>query len=132
MMNPVKPLQGKRILLIEDEYLVAQVVVEFLEEAGAEVAGPFGRVDDALAFIANSHSNLDAAVLDVNLHGEKSYPIADALAANNVIFVLTTGYGGDALDGRYLGVPPLRKALQSTVTYHRPFARAQNEIEDMT
>jgi DNA-binding response OmpR family regulator len=118
MMNPVKPLQGKRILLIEDEYLVAQVVVEFLEEAGAEVAGPFGRVDDALAFIANSHSNLDAAVLDVNLHGEKSYPIADALAANNVIFVLTTGYGGDALDGRYLGVPRCEKPFnqQSLIT----------------
>jgi DNA-binding response OmpR family regulator len=109
MINRTNPLQGKRILVIEDEYLVAQVVVDFLEEAGAEVVGPFGRVDDALTFIENHHSSLDAAVLDVNLHGQKSYPIADALAINNIMLVFTTGYGGDALDGRYLDFPRCEK-----------------------
>jgi DNA-binding response OmpR family regulator len=102
MMNSANPLQGKRILVIEDEYLVAQVVIDYLEDAGAEVVGPFGRIDDALAFIDNHHFTLDAAVLDVNLHGQKSYPIADALAANNVMFVFATGYGGETLDSRYL------------------------------
>jgi DNA-binding response OmpR family regulator len=111
MTNRANPLQGKRILVIEDEYLVAQVVVEFLEEAGAEVVGPFGWVDDALAFIESHHSTFDAAVLDVNLHGEKSYPIADAFAANNVMFVFTTGYGADALDSRYLDFPRCQKPL---------------------
>jgi CheY-like chemotaxis protein len=91
MMKVDGPFQGKRILVIEDEYLVAQVVIDYLEDAGAEVVGPLGRIDDALAYIDEHYSTLDAAVLDVNLHGQKSYPIADALGSKNIIFIFTTG-----------------------------------------
>ena len=105
MMTGASPIEGKRILVVEDEYLVAQVVVDYLEDAGAEVVGPFGRIDEALACIGDHHSTLDAAVLDVNLHGQKSYPIADALASINVAFVFTTGYAGESLDRRYLHFP---------------------------
>lgn len=101
MRKDVNQLRGKRILVVEDEYLVAQVIIDYLEDAGAEVLGPLGQIEDVLAFIKDHHSTLDAAVLDINLHGQKSYPIADALAVNNIVFVFTTGYGGETLESRY-------------------------------
>jgi DNA-binding response OmpR family regulator len=106
MMKVDGPFQGKRILVIEDEYLVAQVVIDYLEDAGAEVVGPFGRIDDALAYIDDHYSTLDAAVLDGNLHGQKSYPIADALGSKNIILIFTTG---ETLDSRFLHLPRCQK-----------------------
>jgi DNA-binding response OmpR family regulator len=102
-------IRGKRILVVEDEFLVAQVVIDFLEESGAIVVGPFGRVGDALAFLNGETGSLDAAVLDVNLHGEKSYPIADLLLARKVKVIFTTGYSADKLDSLYLNFPRCQK-----------------------
>jgi CheY-like chemotaxis protein len=106
------PLQGRRILVIEDEYLVAQLVVDFLEDAGAEVVGPLGWVDEAVAFIQSHHSSVDGAVLDVNLHGSESYAIADALVAKNLSFVFVTGYGERALEGAYKSFPRCEKPFK--------------------
>jgi CheY-like chemotaxis protein len=102
-------LQGRRILVVEDDYLVAQIIVELLEDAGAEVVGPLGWIDEALAFIESHHSALDGAVLDINLHGHKSYPVANALVANNLTFVFATGYGAGALDADYQRFPRCEK-----------------------
>lgn len=102
-------LQGRRILVVEDDYLVAQSLCALLEEAGATIVGPFGWADEALKFVEAHRDAFDSAVLDVDLHGEKSYPIADWLAGRDVRFVFTTGYGADALDPGYLRYPRCEK-----------------------
>ena len=65
-------LQGRRILVVEDDYLVAQSLCALLEEAGATIVGPFGWADEALKFVEAHRDAFDSAVLDVDLHGEKS------------------------------------------------------------
>lgn len=94
-------LRDRRILVVEDDYLVAQVLVDFLEEAGATVVGPVGWVDEALALIEASAAGIDGAILDINLHGSRSYPVADALTGRSIPFIFATGYGSDALDEPY-------------------------------
>ena len=113
-MEEGSELRGRRILVVEDDFLVAQVVVDILEEAGAVVIGPIGWVEEALAFIAGNDAAFDGAVLDVNLHGATSYPIADALAAINVRFVFTTGYGTGALNAAYGGYPRCQKPFSQS------------------
>jgi DNA-binding LytR/AlgR family response regulator len=95
------PLQGRRILVVEDDFLVGQTLLAMLEDAGAVVLGPIGWAHEALAFVANNQDQFDSAVLDINLHGEKSYPIADELVKLNVDFVFSTGYGANAVDPKY-------------------------------
>jgi DNA-binding response OmpR family regulator len=111
-MTQVGPLEGRRILIVEDDYMVAEILSEILEEAGATVLGPIGWIADALAFIAGSGSTLDGVALDVNLHGRSSYPIADALVERGVGFVFVTGYDGDALDAAYRRFPRCEKPFQ--------------------
>jgi CheY-like chemotaxis protein len=103
------PLQGLRILVVEDDYLIALVLLELLQVAGAEVIGPLGWVKDALAVVTDVEQRLDAAVLDVNLHGEKSYPIAEALKQRAIKFVFATGYGAEALEVGYQSCPRCEK-----------------------
>jgi DNA-binding LytR/AlgR family response regulator len=93
---------------------VAQVVIDLLENAGAEVIGPIGSVNEALSLIADNNQRFDGAVLDVNLRGSKSYPIADALAARSIKFVFATGYGADALDAQYRRYPRCEKPFDQT------------------
>jgi CheY-like chemotaxis protein len=100
-MTKNRPLQGRRILVVEDDYLVAEVVTEMLEDAGAIVLGPIGWRDEALSFINSDSAAFDAALLDINLHGEASYPVADALIRRDIHFAFTTGYGAGALNEAY-------------------------------
>lgn len=108
-MAPQTALEGRRILVIEDDYLVAQVLCDLLEELGAVTVGPIGWASEALAFIESSEANFDSAIIDVNLHGEKSYPVAEALMRRNVRFALATGYGADGLDEAYRSLPRCEK-----------------------
>ena len=114
MTNRAAPLRGLRLLVVEDDYLVAQVLINFLEDAGAVIVGPIGWVDEALALIAEGTNRFDGAVLDINLHGSKSYPIADALTARSIRFVFATGYGADALDEPYRHCPQREKPFDQT------------------
>ncbi len=102
-------LAGRRILIVEDDFLVARVLVDLLEDAGAQIAGPIGSLDEAIRFLESDMQPLDAAVLDVNLHGRKSYPIADILAARRVGFVFATGYGAGILQEKYQRHPRCEK-----------------------
>jgi CheY-like chemotaxis protein len=109
-MNEVPPaLQGRTILVIEDDYLVAMVAIDYLEDAGAKVMGPVGSVDEALAFIESHRGSFDAAIIDLNLHGTKAYPIADLLTAHGTGFVFATGYGVEAMDDAYKHFPRCEK-----------------------
>ncbi|MCD6074295.1 MAG: response regulator [Rhodospirillales bacterium] len=102
-------LEGFRILVVEDDFLVAEVLIDILTDAGAEVVGPFGWVDEGVGAINENVGTLDCAVLDINLHGLKSYPIADALKAHNIPFVFTTGYSGEAIPDAYRSFPRCEK-----------------------
>ena len=82
---------GHRILVAEDELLLAMEIRRFLEDWGCLVLGPVPSVSRALALLAEEAP--DGAVLDVNLKGELAAPVAEALAAREVPFVLLTGYG---------------------------------------
>jgi CheY-like chemotaxis protein len=87
----VSPLAGKRILLVEDEVLIAEMVIDMLAGLGATVLGPATTIEAGLA-LAGSES-FDAAVLDINVRGERIDPIADLLDARGIPMVFATGYG---------------------------------------
>jgi CheY-like chemotaxis protein len=84
--------QGLRILVVEDEYLIAIELADWLQDAGAEVVGPVGTVSQAMSFIADPAGKLAAATLDINLGGARDFPVADALRAKGIPFVFCTGY----------------------------------------
>jgi CheY-like chemotaxis protein len=98
---------GRRVLLVEDEMLVAWLLEQMLTDLGCAVVGPAASVNQALAMI--DAEAIDAAVLDVNLNGKMSYPIADALAARGVPIVFSTGYSKDRLLDGYRTFPVLQK-----------------------
>jgi CheY-like chemotaxis protein len=104
-------LAGKRLLVVEDEYLVAMDLCYVIEKAGGEVVGPVGSVADALDLVAREADRLDGAVLDINLHDQRAYPVADALKARGVPFVFTTGYDTDVIPKAYVGVPRCDKPV---------------------
>lgn len=95
---------GLRILIVDDEFFVAVHLEEMLEELGCEVVGPVATIDDALTIIAAEH--LDGVLLDANLNGVSSSPIAAALHARSIPFVVVTGYGKLELDTEALTNAP--------------------------
>jgi DNA-binding NtrC family response regulator len=94
---------GRRILVVEDEYLIADYITEMLEDLGYEVVGPTATIP--LAINAIIGEKLDAVLLDANLAGTSSAPIASELTARKLPFVVATGYGN--LD---LATPDLQSA----------------------
>jgi CheY-like chemotaxis protein len=85
------PLSGRRVLVVEDEYFLADDMSRALRSYGADVAGPVGELDDALR-ILNDGGILDGAVLDVNIRSELIFSIARELRARRVPFVFASGY----------------------------------------
>ena len=104
-------LSGRRVLVVEDEALVAMLLEDMLSDLGCEVLGPVMRVAEALDHIA-ANARIDVAVLDVNLAGERSVRIAEALRARAVPFVICTGYDG-GIDEAWRDRPLLRKPFLS-------------------
>lgn len=103
--EPAAGLSGKRILIVEDEYFVAEELRRDLLDAGAVVLGPAGTVKQAIDIIA-SGCPLDAAVLDVNLEiNRDAYPVAEALRARGVPFVFATGYDAGHIRKDFAEVP---------------------------
>ena len=90
----ITSLRGRRILLVEDELLIAMLIEASLEDEGCVVVGPFGRLSDAMT--AAESEALDGALMDVNLAGERIFPAAERLSARRVPFVLLSGYGDKA------------------------------------
>ena len=94
------PLRDRRILIVEDEYLIAINLQDGLENIGSVVLGPVPSVEKAIKKI-ESEPHIDAAVLDVNLGGALAYPVADMLVARKIPFVFISGYEDTALRNRY-------------------------------
>jgi DNA-binding response OmpR family regulator len=105
--NAGQPLGHKRVLIVEDEFLVGFSLLEDLTEAGADVVGPVSTVDEALRIVASE--SFDLAVLDINVRGEMSFPVADELLARNVPLIFLTGYDADAIPDRLQRLPRLGK-----------------------
>lgn len=106
-------LEGRRILVVEDEYMIAMDIQEELEGAGALVAGPVPTVGEALRLLGREPA-LDGAVLDVNLGGERSFPVAEALEDKGIPFLFATGYNSADIPDKWrqarIEVKPLRIA----------------------
>ena len=102
-------LKDKRILVVEDEALVAMLVEDALLDAGANIVGPACTVYDALRLIDEAKVNgvIDAVVLDLNLAGETALPVADKLAAFGVPFLIASGYGDGCDRGKHSAAPVL-------------------------
>jgi PAS domain S-box-containing protein len=99
-----------RVLLVEDEALVAMMIQETLAEFGFDVLGPVATVSEALA--AAREPGIDAAVLDINLGDDLVYTVAEILARRGVPFVFVTGYDSDSVDARFSGIPVLQKPIE--------------------
>ena len=108
-------LVGCRVLVIEDEIVIAIFIRQVLRAVGCCVVGPVGKLDTALQLAADE--TLDGAVLDVNIRGGKVFPVAKLLAERGIPFVLASGYGDWALPEALQGQPRLTK----------PFTRADLE-----
>jgi len=108
------PLDGKKILLVEDEYLIAIMAEDMLKTLGAEVVGPAATVDKALALIESAE--IDCAVLDVNLKQGTSDPIAEKLKQNGIPYIFATGHGHREIDAIILAKPYTEANLGRTIT----------------
>lgn len=107
-------LTGLRILVVEDMYLIADELADQLSGWGCQVIGPEGRVKGALERIDGVE--LDGALLDINLDGEKSFEIASVLASRDVPFIFLTGYDRDtALPDEFRSAPKLAKPISAHV-----------------
>jgi len=103
-------LRGRRILVVEDEYFLADDIVQELKKVGAQIIGPLGDIEEASNAVAGDLA-IDAAVLDVNLRDQMVFPLARTLRARNVPFVFTTGYDPGAIDAEFENVKLWNKPI---------------------
>lgn len=95
MNTAERALAGKRVLIVEDELLVAMMIEDLLGDFGCITIGPYGTVSTAMHAVETESPDL--ALLDVNLNGERVYPVAEALTERHVPFLFLSGYGEEAI-----------------------------------
>lgn len=110
-------MAGKRVLLVEDEVMIALMLEDILADLGCEVIGPVSRIAAAKTMIETER--VDCALLDINLHGQPVYPLVDLLAERAVPFGFVTGYGSGGVD----------KQFRRHLVLHKPFN--SDELEGM-
>jgi len=107
MTNVSTARRAQRVLVVEDEVIVGMLVEDMLQELGYEVAALSTHLEQAIELARSS--NIDFAMLDLNLNGKLSYPVADALRLRGLPFIFATGYGAKVLVPPYAGTPTLQK-----------------------
>ena len=107
------PFVGVRVLVVEDEGAIALLIEEMLEEFGCEVVASVARL--AAACEVAGSAQVDLAILDVNLAGERVFPVAEILQGRKIPFLFSTGYGASGLPAEYAGCPVL----------HKPFSQSE-------
>jgi CheY-like chemotaxis protein len=100
-------LAGLHVLAVEDESLVAMWLEDLLTDLGCLVVGPANTIAAALMLL--EQQSVDAAILDINIAGEKVFPVADRLTALNVPFVFATGYGVSGVQEPHAHRPVIQK-----------------------
>lgn len=105
-------LRGKRVLVVEDEFFIADDLARDFAAMGAEIVGPVGTVEQAMR-VLHDELCIDGAVLDIKLGATMAYPVADELLARNVPVVFATGYDADVVPRRFIGVPRCLKPTRS-------------------
>ena len=103
-------LLGIRVLIVEDEMAIAMMLEDFLHDLGCTVVAMAGRIPEAIKAIADHP--IDVAILDLNLDGQRSYGVADALTERGIPYLFSTGYGLSVLEERYRNSPMLKKPFQ--------------------
>ncbi|QIB36305.1 response regulator [Ancylobacter pratisalsi] len=106
------PLSGRKVLIVEDETLVAMMMEAMVEELGATVIGSKARVGEALDFIATRHHEIDIVMLDLNLGGTRCYSVASAATGHGIPFVFSTGYQDGDIIEEWRDRPMLTKPFQ--------------------
>lgn len=101
-----------RVILVEDEALIAMIIEEMISDLGCTAIGPAATLDEALSLVAST-TDADCALLDINLRGASSWPIADALRAKGVPFAFVSGYGPAGLEPKYTGETVLAKPIDT-------------------
>jgi len=104
-------LSGCRVLLVEDEYYLADDLCHALEGCGAEVVGPVPSLDKALPLAASE--SLDCAVLDINLRGRSGLEVAECLQRRTVPFIYSTGYRASLVPAQLKGAAHLEKPFRT-------------------
>lgn len=112
-MPALNRFEGRRILVLEDDYWIVLDLVRELTENGAEVVGPFGNIDEALAAI-EQNTSLDGAILDVNVQGREAFGVADILLSREIPLVFATGYAVSDIPVTYGGIPVFQKPVDVT------------------
>ncbi|MCX8570786.1 response regulator [Aminobacter sp. MET-1] len=105
-------LSSLRILVVEDEMLVAMSIEDALVEAGHEVIGPAARVEQALSHLGSGQP-IDAVVLDMNLHGFSGVPVAEEATHASIPVLILSGHGENALNGLSAATPHMSKPFDS-------------------
>ena len=108
-------LAGLRILVVEDEYIIAEAITMMLEDFGCIVVGPIATIEEAIAAV--NDGGLDGALLDANLHGHSSAPVGVALRAAAVPFIVATGYGTLPLEDALNRAPRISKPFNESNLY---------------
>jgi CheY-like chemotaxis protein len=110
LTSPGPGLAGRRVLVVEDESMVTMLLQDFLEDMGCEVVGVASRLKEALE--KSAALTFDVAILDVNLNGQQTLPVAQALLARGRAFVFATGYAATTVPPEFRAVPILQKPFQ--------------------
>ena len=105
-------LSNRKVLVVEDEMMIAMLIEDMLDEFGCKLVGPATNVPRALELIGKE--SIDVAVLDLNLDGKDTYAIADALQRKSVPFIFATGYGSTGLRQEYGNRPVLQKPFPAS------------------
>ena len=106
---------GRRVIVVEDEMMIAMLLEDMLTDLGHTVVGIAGRLDSAL--VLARQTDADMAILDVNLSGEASFPVAKVLVERGLPFMFATGYGTLGLEAPF----------ENTLTLKKPF-----ELKDLS
>jgi len=111
-MSGLDALHGRKVLVVEDELMIAMLVEDMLVDLGCTVVGPAHTLETALKAI-EAEPEIDAALLDVNLAGQPVFPVADALRARQAPLIFSTGYGEAGLRDVDAGAPVLQKPFRA-------------------
>lgn len=106
-------LSSRKVLVVEDEYFLADELLELLKGAGATIIGPVATAADALTLLLGG-AKPDLAVLDIDLKGQDVYSVSDALAARNIPFIFATGYGEVDVVQRFRHIGRAQKPINTS------------------